>query len=68
MKKTAAAAFSAALMLGALSLATAPAAGAEECYQPGKPSSVIHDNHELAPPPADEVVHAADQAACENGL
>lgn len=55
--------------MGALSLAAAPAASAEEeCYNQGAPSSLIHDNHELAPAPLDEVVHDADQALCENDL
>lgn len=68
MKRTVAIAFSTALAAGALSLAASPAANAAECYQPGKPSSVVHDNHELAPAPLDGAVHGAEQTACKNGL
>lgn len=69
MKKIASAVLTGMLAMGALSLAAAPAASAEEeCYNQGAPSSLIHDNHELAPAPLDEVVHDADQALCENDL
>lgn len=41
---------------------------AAECYNPGSPSSVVHDNHEAVPAPADGVVHAGEQGACKRGL
>lgn len=47
---------------------TTAAASATECYNPGSPSSVLHDNHEAAPAPAEGVVHTADQETCNRGL
>lgn len=46
----------------------ATSASAAECYNPGSPSSVVHDNHEAVPAPADGVVHAGEQGACKRGL
>ncbi|MFE6648966.1 hypothetical protein ACFVJS_20540 [Nocardioides sp. NPDC057772] len=43
-------------------------ASAAECYNPGSPSSVLHDNHDAAPAPADGVVHTTEQQACQRGL
>lgn len=68
MIKTVSGVLSALLVAGAVSLAVAPAAQAAECYNPGSASSVLHDNHELAPEPAEGVVHTAEQQACKRGL
>ncbi|WP_116051219.1 hypothetical protein [Amycolatopsis palatopharyngis] len=54
------------LTAGALSVALAPGAAAE-CYNPGSPSSVLHDNHDAAGPAAD-VVHTGEQELCRRGL
>lgn len=68
MTKTVSGVLSALLVAGAVSLAVTPGAQAAECYHPGSASAVIHDNHELAPAPADGVVHTGEQQLCKRGL
>ncbi len=68
MTRTVSGVLSALLVAGAMSLALAPAAHAADCYNPGSPSSVIHDNHDLAPEPVEGVVHTGEQELCEQGL